>query len=264
MIRARLLGAALVLAATAGGIAQAQQPPAPGGTGSSTAADPVERRLVFLLERLEQLEREMRQLRGELEEMAHQTEGVKRRQRELYLDLDRRLRELELGAAPAPSAPAAQAPASPQGDAPPASAPGEPAEPTVSPIPPAAERQAYDQAFDLLKQGRYDRAAEAFGKFLEEHPDSGYADNAQYWLGEAHYVSRRYDAAAREFQKVLDEHGSSTKVPDALLKLGFTQYELQNWQRARELLEQVVREYPGSTAASLARTRLQRMRTEGR
>jgi len=270
MMRALLLGAGLGLMLAAGGPVAAQQPGAPGAV--SPSGDPVERRLVFLLERLEQLEREMRQMRGELEEMGHQMEGVKRRQRELYLDLDRRLRELELGAAaPRAAAPAPEAPGTPAAGAataPAAPAPsGEqpaPASPTAAPaLPTAAERQAYDEAFELLKQGRYDRSIEAFGRFLSTYPESTYADNAQYWLGEANYVSRKYEAAAQEFQKVMDNYPDSSKVPDAMLKLGFTQYELKNWQRARELLERVTREHPDTTAASLARTRLQRMRTEG-
>jgi len=275
MMRTLLLGAAIALSAPGGALAQAQ-PAAPAAESrGAPLADPLERRLVFLLERLEALERELRQVRGELEETGHQVEGVTRRQRELYLDLDRRLRELELGAvANAPAAPTAgadapgEAPVSAPEQARPAngaaaSTGGDGSPAAAVAIPPAAERQAYDQAFNLLKEGRYDRAIEAFGSFVASYPQSSYADNAQYWLGEANYVSRNYAAAAKEFQTVIDEYSDSTKVPDAVLKLGFTQYELKNWARARELLEQVVREYPDTTAASLAKTRLQRMRTEG-
>lgn len=277
MMRALLLGAAMMLAAP---VVQSQPaPPGAGGPGAAVdSADPVERRLLFLLERLQALEEELRQVRGELEESGHQLEGVTRRQRELYLDLDRRLRELELGAVA--SAPAVQAApnggsASTNDGAPTdseAATRGEPedgaagsdtSQAAAVAIPPAAERQAYDEAFNLLKEGRYDRAIEAFRRFVSTYPQSGYADNAQYWLGEANYVSRDYEAAAKEFQAVLDQHADSTKVPDAMLKLGFTQYELKNWERARELLEQVQNTYPESTAASLAKTRLQRMRQEG-
>ena len=273
MIRALLVGAGLILSVLGGGMAQAQAPAAVDSGRPGADADAVERRLVFLLERFEQLERELRQMRGELERTGHELEGVKNRQRELYLDLDRRLRDLELGATtrapaanPAPAAPAGGEAAPPAatppyggssggaGAAPPAEAPA---------MPTAAERQAYDDGFSLLKQGRYDRAIEAFAQFLAEYPNSSYADNAQYWSGEANYVSRNYDAAAKGFQQVIEQYAGSSKVPDAMLKLGFTHYELKDWQRARELLERVVREYPDSTAASLAKTRLQRMRSEG-
>lgn len=240
------------------------QPPAPAGA-------PVEKRLVFLLERLEQLEREMRQLRGDVEEMNHGLQDVKRRQRELYLDVDRRLREVELGASnraaqpsvtPVPTpAPAAPAGRSPQAD--PAPSDGG-AAPQSTAAPSADERRAYEGAFNLLKEGRYPQSIEALQRFLESYPQSSYADNAQYWLGEANYVSREYKTAAAEFEKVIERYPNSSKVADAMLKLGFTRYELQEWDAARAALEQVVSKFPNSTAARLAETRLQRMRQESR
>lgn len=217
------------------------------------AADP---RMLELLRRQEQLEQEVRQLRGEVEQLNHELDGLKKRQKQLYLDTDGRLRKLELRAtAPPQTEPATNAPAA---DSSPSEVPA-----TDVSLPSADEREAYDLAFERLKQGRYESAIEEFASFLKKFPDSRYADNAQYWLGEASYVSRNYREAARQFQQVIDRYPDSPKVPDALLKLGYTQFELKQWQQARETLEEVQQRFPGSTAAKLAGGRLERLTREG-
>jgi len=272
--RACVFAVALVSAGTtvAAEPATASAPPP---AAAAPAQSPETRRLLELLGRLDQLEREVRQLRGDLEVTSHDLKGLKDRQRELYLDLDRRLRALEVGGVH--QAPAAAPPPSPASAAPPtaataapgsASAAAAPAPASSSPGPATAapspqEHQAYEAAFNLLKDGRYPQAITAFQQFLKAHPASGYADNAQYWLGEANYVSRNFKGAANEFGKVLSNYPSSPKIPDAMLKLGFTYYELAKWGEARSTLQDVIKRYPQSTAARLAETRLQRMSKEG-
>lgn len=129
---------------------------------------------------------------------------------------------------------------------------------------PAAEREAYQKAFDLLRAGRYDAAITEFRQFLKDYPSSGYAANAQYWLGEAYYVSKDYPSAVREFQKVISAYPESNKVGDARLKLGFTYYELGEWAKSREALTAAVTNHPGTTVARLADQRLKRLQQEGR
>ncbi len=245
--------------------AAAQQPaPAP-------AESPETRRLLELLDRLDQLEQEVRQLRGDLEVANHDLKGLKDRQRQLYLDLDRRVRALEVAGVhqtpangSAPDQPPAAAAAPTPAPAATAAAPA-PAAPAAQPpaAPSAKEHDAYEHAFGLLKDGRYAQAITAFQQFLKAHPRSAYADNAQYWLGEANYVSREFAQAAKEFGKVMTNYPNSPKVPDAMLKLGFSQYELSKWADARATLQKVLKQYPDSTAARLAQTRLQRMSKEG-
>ena len=84
-----------------------------------------------------------------------------------------------------------------------------------------------------------------------------FADNAQYWLGEANYVQRHFEVALSEFGKVVSEHPSSPKRADALLKMGYTYQELKQYDKARSSLNEVVMSYPNTTAASLAKKRLQ-------
>jgi len=123
--------------------------------------------------------------------------------------------------------------------------------------------QAFQAAFELLKQGRYDEAAGNFERFLAAYPNSNLADNAQYWFAETFYVSRKFDKARSAFQVVVDDFPASRKLPDALLKIGFCNFELEQWQDARVALTRVANDYPDSTAARLANQRLQRMTSEG-
>ncbi len=240
-----------------------------------------------LVMQLDALQREVQQLRGEVEVQNHAMDALKKRQRDLYLDVDQRLNQLSHGsAAPAPapvtdttppadavmttdSTPAAApiAPAAPSTAVSPSPAPvvARPAPVTAvdsSPIDPVAEEKAYKAAFEMLMQRRYEDARGAFTQFLGQYPNGGYADNAQYWLAEASYVTRNFDAALIEFQAVIQNHPTSTKVPDALLKSSFIYYEKKQWVEARQTLEMLIKQHPDSTASRLATQRLQRMQRE--
>jgi len=126
-----------------------------------------------------------------------------------------------------------------------------------------SEKGAYDIAFNALKELRYQDAKERFAYFLDHYPDSDYADNAAYWLGESQFVTRNYEAAVSAFEYLLATFPESRKVPDTLLKLGFTHYELKQWPEARAALSEVVEMHPGTTVSRLAESRLRIMRSEG-
>lgn len=213
--------------------------------------------LVDMFLQMQNLQEEVRQLRGQVEQQTYAIDNLKQRQRDLYLDIDRRMRKLEgSGAAPAVSAPSSTSSSGPA----PAANTGV-TQPTVTSS--ADEDAAYRAAFNLLKEGRYQAAIERFTAFLKKYPQSGYADNAQYWLGEANYVTRKYAEAIKEFDKVVKNYPQSSKRADALLKIGYCQYELKEYANARASLEQVVKDFPKTTAARLADNRLQRMKLEG-
>ena len=240
-----------------------------------------------LVLQVQELQDEVRTLRGQVEEQSREIENLKRRQRDQYLDLDQRISDLRngqpvgasaAGAAAAQSA-AGQAPApgpsaASGADVPEVRAPmetesavtaiGQPqAESQAAAPSPEDEKAAYDQAFQALKDLRYADAAEQFQAFLTRYPGSEYADNAQYWLGESYYVTRNYDLALTAFQDLLDHFPDSPKAPDALLKIGYTHYELEQWDSARAALTQVQEQYPDSTLSRLAENRLRSMRMEG-
>lgn len=201
--------------------------------------------LLDLSQRIEATNAEVRTLRGQLDELQHALNQTQDQQRQMYGDVDRRLAALEGGL----SAGGALAPRD--------SGAG-------LPIPQGDDRANYQAAFDLLKDGKYQEAINGFSQFLRTFPNSALADNAQYWLGEAHYVTRQYAEALRHFQTVLDQHPDSRKVPDALLKIGYCNYELKNYAAARSALGQVVSRFGDTTAARLAAQRLTKMESEGR
>ena len=211
--------------------------------------------LLQIATELELLREEVRELRGHTEALQHESEGAATRQRDQYLDLDQRLQSLERrtrGGEPAPAA-------SPDAGAAPTTG--------VAPAPSgggATDRESYQAALELLRQGRYPQAEAGFTQFLANFPDSDLGDNAHYWLAETHYVNREFETALAGFRTVLDKYPNSRKTPDALLKAGFCEYELQRWADARASLEAVVEQYPDSTAARLASQRLERMRAERR
>jgi tol-pal system protein YbgF len=123
------------------------------------------------------------------------------------------------------------------------------------------EQTVYSQSFDALKAGSYSVAITGFQDFLKSYPASPLAENAQYWLGEAYYVTHDLDSAAAAFRNVSVRYPNSRKTPDALLKLGYTQIDQKKVAEGRVTLTQVVQKYPGTDAARLAADRLQRTPT---
>lgn len=208
--------------------------------------------LVPLQQQIEAARQELRSLRGQIEEAKHELESTRQQQRDLYGDLDRRLLLLENAAGPTTPAAAGAA----------ASAAG--AVPNQADILAADEAAVYGDAFAALKAGRYDEAKRGFELYLAKYPQGPRADNATYWLGEAHYVTKDYAAALKSFEAVVEGFPDSRKAADALLKVGYCQYELKAFRNARATLEKVVASYPGTDAARLAEQRLTRMDSEGR
>jgi tol-pal system protein YbgF len=225
--------------------------------------------LVYQVERLQQ---EIQQLRGELEIQQHALDAMHRRQQDLYKDLDQRLGGGASNGAVSPPTDPTQAflprpePAGDNGagNQAPSWAPPKPSGPVVqSKQADPHQEAAYKTAFDQLKSGQYNKSIESFRGFITAYPTGTYADNAQYWLGEAYYVQRDYDAALSEFDKVIRLYPHSNKVADALLKMGYIQSDKENWRQANILLNRLVKEYPGTTSASLGGKQLDRLRSQG-
>lgn len=201
--------------------------------------------LVELTLQADELQRQTAELQGRAESLEYEAESTASRQRDLYVDLDDRLQNLEQSL---------QAVNVMDGGT---LAPGQ------LPVPGGSDRDNYQAAFELLKEQRYEQAGMAFQQFLISFPDSQLADNALYWLAESYYVTDRFDQALRQFQAVISKFPRSRKVPDALLKIGYSNYELKRWDAARGALKRVQADYPDTTAARLAEQRLNRMDDEG-
>jgi len=246
--------------------------------------------MMDLVFQIQQLQDEVRMLRGMLEDQTMELENLGNRQRDQYLDLDQRISGLRasppgsLVTGPATttgvvtaeviSGATGQEPPVMQEDAPevraaldtPSSVTGIATPDTQARAlvaSPDGEKAAYDQAFQSLKDLKYAEAAEHFLTFVNVYPDSEYADNAQYWLGESYYVTRNYDIALEAFPGLLAGYPDSPKIADSLLKIGYTHYELKQWDQARAALIQVQEQYPDTTLARLAGSRLRSMKLEG-
>ena len=209
---------------------------------------------------LDEVRRENRELRGEIENLAHQIEQLKRKQRDIYLDIDQRLSGSQGSAAASPDT------GSPGTGTAPAEAPVVDDRPPAAPLVASGNRAKikaeYQAAYDLLgpQNRRYDDAARAFAKFLKKYPNDPLAPNAQYWLGEANYVSQHNAEALQAFELVVSRFPDSTKAPGALFKIGRLQQAAGNKSAARASFERVLTDYPESPAAGLARQRLEQLR----
>lgn len=126
----------------------------------------------------------------------------------------------------------------------------------------AESEAAYRDAFAMLKAGQYEQSIAAFNNYLQQYPSSQYADNAQYWLGEAYYVMRQYEPAIQQYQKLVNGYPDSQKQSHAMLKIAYSYDELGLAQQAAGVLAELKQKFPGSAAARLADERLQRMRAE--
>jgi tol-pal system protein YbgF len=206
--------------------------------------------LLELSNQLEALRNDVRGMHNDVDELGHNLEAARKQQRDLYADLDARLKALEgRGVAAAGAAAGAAAPSDSNAAAGVAAAD-------------SSDKAAYQTAFNLLKDAQYDRAVAAFQKFLASYPDSPLAENAQYWLGEAYYVNKSFPESQAAFQRVVDKYPQSRKLPDALLKIGYCDYETKQWQSAKEVLTQVATKYADTSAGRLAQQRLEKMAAE--
>lgn len=205
--------------------------------------------LADLFRDVEQIKNDIAKLRGQYEVLTYELEQAQKRQRDLYLDLDSRVRRLEggPGAPGSPANPAAPPPSGDSGGAPPGS---------VAAADPAAEQKSYDAALESFKSGNFGAAIASFQSFIRAYPKSALAPSAMYWAGNAQYAQREFRAAIATQRQLIATYPDSQKLPDALLNIASCQVELGELPAARRTLEEVVAKYPTSEAATKARQRL--------
>lgn len=200
---------------------------------------------VSVLSQLDVLKSELATLRGQIEVHAHDIETTQKRQRDLYVDLDSRLRKLENVGVVAADTPG-------QADS---------AKPTSSDQTPvgavvADESKAYDAALGLFKAGNYQGAIDGFQSFVGAHPNSQLAPSAYYWIGNSYFNLRDYKNAIASQEKLVSQYPNSSKVPDALLNIASCQQGMGDASAAKKTLGSIVAKYPLSNAAELAKKRL--------
>lgn len=196
---------------------------------------------VNMQRQLTELQNEVDELRGITELHSHKLGQILERQRELYQELDRRVNE----AIKTPQVPVSIA------------AKKSNVSPVIDYSSNLTENEAYDLAVNLvLKDKKYEQAIEKFKSFNKKYPDSSYAANSHYWLGQLLFTKGELTNAEREFSIVVNEHKKSSKRSDALLKLAMVADKQNNLPKARNLYSLLIKEYPSTSAAQLATTRL--------
>jgi tol-pal system protein YbgF len=177
------------------------------------------------------LQEELARLRGMIETLNYENEQSRKRQQDFYLDLDNRLRNLEIARIPVGAANA----------------------PTVDP---AGETKDYEAALTLFKNGRYSEAASAFDQFVAAYPESTMAPNAQFWLGNAWYAQKKCKETIEAQTVVTTRWPNSVRAPDAMLAIAVCQRDWGNTAVSRRTLTSLIEKYPASPAANEARQRL--------
>ncbi len=213
-----------------------------------------------LLRDLEAIKADVARIRGQIEVLTYELAEAQKRQRDLYVDLDSRMRKLEGGPSAAGAAPAADPATAPAIANAPAAAPAAPAAApplAVPATPPAAnEQRAYDAALEAFKRGDYPGAIGGFQSFVKTYPRSPLAPSAQYWVGNAQFARKDYRAAIASQRQLIQLWPDSAKVPDALLNIASAQSELGDSAAARRTLEELIGKYPQSESAAKAKQRL--------
>jgi tol-pal system protein YbgF len=177
----------------------------------------------------EQTMAEIAKLRGQLEVMSNEIATAQKRQKDFYTDLDARIRKLEPRQVSIDGQEAAVAP---------------------------DEQSTYEAAMATFKSGDFKTAATQLGAFVQRYPQSSYASNAQYWLGNAYYAQRDCKKAIAAQQVVASTYPDSAKAPDAMLNIGTCYAELKDKKAATKALKDLIAKYPDAPAAQAARDRL--------
>lgn len=207
-----------------------------------------------LANQLQAVREDLRSLRGQLEVLSNNIEANAKRQRDMYVDLDTRLRRFEQ-APPAAPGPGTSAPGPGPGAAAPAS-PVAAAAAAAAAAPPAVdETRSYEAAQAHRKVGNYQAALVAFQSFVLQYPRSPLAHRARSWIGDSYYNLRDYKNAIANQQKLIATYPESASVPDALLNMASSQIELGDTGAARKTMDTLVSRYPSSDAAEKARRR---------
>ena len=194
-----------------------------------------------LFYRIQVLQQDLKDLRGTIEEQSYLIKRLERSQKEQYLDLDNRL--VQLGGADLESR-AAQTEDKES---------SEEATILLNEVPEFDnEREAYQYAFDLMRNRQYQESLAGFEEIIVAFPNGQYTPNAFYWIGELYLAQGDNEKSRQSFIQVISLYPDHQKVPDAMYKLGVVYFALGDNQSALRYLGQVQQEYPNSSAAGLA------------
>ncbi len=212
--------------------------------------------LVQLAERQDSLQAQVRNLQGQVDDLQRSNRRLEKQQRDLYANLDKRMGALERRVAQAPGSGPLAGSAAAAGSVAASAATGNASALGALPGVTPAQQSAYGKAFNALKAGSYAAAVSGFEGFLKRYPSSPLAPNAEYWLGETHFVDQHYKRAEQAFRSVFTRWPNSGKASDAMLALGNVLLAQGKTYEGNAMLRQVVKQYPETDAAKRAAKRL--------
>lgn len=184
--------------------------------------------LLDLNTQIDQLRGELAASRGAQENLTRELSELQRKQRDLLNATEERVRRLE-----------------------PVKVTVDGREITVEP----QERRGYEEAVAQLRSGDFNAAANALSAFLRRWPATGYAESAQFWLGNALYGKRDYKESIAAF-RVTAAAVDHPRAAEALLAIANCQVEMKDNKAARATFNELLKAHPNSDAAKAGRERL--------
>ncbi|MGI1794310.1 YbgF trimerization domain-containing protein [Acinetobacter variabilis] len=173
-----------------------------------------------LMQKNQQLENDLRSLRGKIEEQENEIERLKSELTNRYADLDQRLELLQQKIEPAEDTPAEdnQQDISPSVSS---NAPVATNQASTTQQPSEQEKAAYTIALDAYKNGGAAKAIAPMQNFIKNNPNSVYISNAHFWLAEFNLSidPPNFNEAKKNYLIVVDRYPNSAKASTALYQL---------------------------------------------
>jgi tol-pal system protein YbgF len=194
-------------------------------------------KLIDLVGQLDQLNQQIADLRGQLEVAAFNLQNLQKRQQDLYVDIDSRVRAIEDGksASPTPSAQAASAQLE------------------------AEAATHYEAAYNLYRDNKLKSAIDALTALIVKYPSSQVAPNALFWLGMAQAQSGDTKSALVAWRKLVDSFPDHAKAPDSLKAIASVQLDKGDKKAAAKTFKELATNYPDSDAGKDAAKQLKKL-----
>lgn len=205
-----------------------------------------------LLFQIEQLRQETQALRGLMEELSFQLTQMSSDQKNRYLDLDQRLGELVRIQKESVEVQQSMVAARSVSEAPLASADGPSPIAAVSVAPKVSDKEAYNNAFQLIRERQFDESVVAMELFINTYPESPLVLDARFWRGQVFDVLGKDRQAIEAFKTLTIDAPEYRRILQVKVKLGKLLIKNQEVVNGRKILEEVIAEAPASVEAGLA------------
>ena len=196
----------------------------------------------LLYQKLSELEKEVAELRSQLEENSVLMERSLELQQQRYLDLDSRILELSSIERNIVSNSAEEDLVMDNGQ--------------------AEEKLLYKNALELFEASRYAEALEVFSEVIISYPDGIYTPDAYFWSGELFLAQELYEDAKLSYAEVFEQFPDHIRSADSLYKLGEIQRIDSEFIEAINYFERVVSLFPDSGAAQLSKKSIKIIKEE--